>query len=160
MTPGRMARTADKRGVGVAVPNETERRLAGVMLRAVREAGGVSRDQMAEECGVSPGTISNWESGRSIPARAHLKVWGELCEVPLADLYRIIGLSGDPLSLPDFWRSRMEAAAAADLPDNRRAGGPVRTVRGEVIRKDGAAGGGVIQSYPGPAVRELALASR
>jgi transcriptional regulator with XRE-family HTH domain len=76
------------------------------MLRAVREAGGVSRDQMAEECGVSPGTISHWESGRSIPARAHLKVWGELCEVPLADLYRIIGLSGEPLSLPHFWRAR------------------------------------------------------
>jgi transcriptional regulator with XRE-family HTH domain len=88
------------------MPTETDRRLAGVMLRATREMAGVSRDLMAEECGVSAGTISHWESGRSIPARAHLKVWSELCEVPLADLYRIIGLSDAPISLPQYWRSR------------------------------------------------------
>jgi transcriptional regulator with XRE-family HTH domain len=113
------------------MPTETDRRLAGVMLRATREMAGVSRDVMAEECGVSPGTISNWESGRSIPARAHLKVWSELCAVPLADLYRIIGLSDAPISLPHYWRSRGPIPAPESADTSMDAGGDTSRADGD-----------------------------
>jgi transcriptional regulator with XRE-family HTH domain len=123
------------------MPTETDRRLVGVMLHAVREMAGVPRDRMAEECGVSAGTISHWESGRSIPARAHLKVWAELTGVALDDLYKIVGLSDAPISLPQYWRGRDRLhSALRDRAQSRTqdgATGPDDPDHGPLIRSQG-----------------------
>jgi transcriptional regulator with XRE-family HTH domain len=150
---------------------DVDKRWVGAILRLTREYRGVSREQMATECGVSAGTISHWETGRVLLNAAQLATWARVCGVDLELLAREAGLQDTPSNPPPptvlrgWYRARQSAPVPAvevtgNLPDNRRAGGPVRTVRGEVIRKDDVDQDGVIQSYPGPAVRELAFASR
>jgi transcriptional regulator with XRE-family HTH domain len=126
---------------------------------------GFSVSELGSALGLNHSTVSQWELGLTNPRREHLERMADLYDMPLELLLYEIGYDiKSPPSLRQWYKARVEAAEptvpSENFPDNRRAGGPVRTVRGEVIRKDGAAGGGVIQSYPGPAVRELALASR
>lgn len=47
------------------------------LIRAGRERLGLTRDQLSKALGVSPATISYWESGRSRPSPRHLL---KLCE--------------------------------------------------------------------------------
>ena len=44
----------------------------GELLAELRQDHGLTQDQLAEIISVSPGTISNYEHGRHLPARTHL----------------------------------------------------------------------------------------
>ena len=46
----------------------------GTRIREHREAAGLRQDQLAEICGVSRQTISNWERNKTLPDIASLKV--------------------------------------------------------------------------------------
>ncbi len=45
------------------------------------------RHQIAERCGVSATTISNWMSGRTKPPRIYHKVLAEIMGIPVAELF-------------------------------------------------------------------------
>ena len=95
--------------------SDADRLTTGVMLRAVRERAGVSRERVAAECGKTVAAVGHWETGKAKPSRADLKVYAELCGIPLGDLLRLIGLGDEPLSLPQYWRERLRQPACLVL---------------------------------------------
>jgi transcriptional regulator with XRE-family HTH domain len=89
-----------------------DKRWVGAILRLTREYRGVTREQMAVECGVSAGTISHWETGRVLLNAAQLATWARVCGVDLELLAREAGLldtAADPpppSTLRAFYRAR------------------------------------------------------
>lgn len=89
-----------------------DKRWVGAVLRLTREYRGISRDRMAHECGVSPGTISHWETGRVLLNAAQLATWARVCGLDLDLLAREAGLQDTPehpaptTTLRGYWRSR------------------------------------------------------
>ena len=51
-------------------------------LRKALEVGGVTRDEMADELGVTPPTVSRYLLGKITPKRGDLKLWALRCGVP------------------------------------------------------------------------------
>src|SRR5947209_4524878 len=79
---------------------DVDKRWVGAILRLTREYRGVSREQMATECGVSAGTISHWETGRVLLNAAQLATWARVCGVDLELLAREAGLQDTPSNPP------------------------------------------------------------
>lgn len=77
-----------------------DKRWVGAILRLTREYRGVTREQMANECGVSPGTVSHWETGRVLLNAAQLATWARVCGVDLELLAREAGLQDTPSNPP------------------------------------------------------------
>ena len=50
-------------------------------LKALRINKELSRDQVAEFVGVSPGTVKNWELGVTFPKQPHIMLLCELYDV-------------------------------------------------------------------------------
>lgn len=44
----------------------------GAKVRKRREKKGLTQDQLAAACGVTNGTVRNWENGRAYPGRGRL----------------------------------------------------------------------------------------
>lgn len=55
----------------------------GWRLKRALDWGKVSAQEMAEELGVHPGTVSRWMNDREVPRRAFLRVWALRCGVPI-----------------------------------------------------------------------------
>src|SRR5690606_29938473 len=58
----------------------------GQLIGRRRAALRLTRAAVAEELGVSPRTIANWELGQRRPGPAQLVALAELIDVPVADL--------------------------------------------------------------------------
>lgn len=92
----------------------------GELMEKARRDAKVSTTDMAVYFGVHRKTINNWESGRTHPSRADVRVWAERCNQPwfsldgisdlLRDDSRWITERADQLTLFDDW-----AVALADV---------------------------------------------
>ena len=56
-----------------------DQELFGEKLRYHRNEIGMTKEDVAEKIGVSPRTISNWETGKSLPSARHMMMLLELC---------------------------------------------------------------------------------
>ena len=52
-------------------------------LRIARESAGLEQSELAEMIGISRGTVSNTEIGRSAPRRIVVNAWALACGVPV-----------------------------------------------------------------------------
>lgn len=124
---------------------DVDKRWVGAILRLTREYRGISREAMAKACGVTPGTVSHWETGRVLLNAAQLATWARLCGVDLDLLAREAGLqdtAADPppvTTLRGFWRSRgriqsgdTSASAGGDTPRAAEDNEPPTPRRGAV----------------------------
>lgn len=59
-----------------------------VALRRRRRALKWTQRQIAEAVGVSPPTVSGWESGRSIPPLPQLRRWAQLFDLDIELVHR------------------------------------------------------------------------
>lgn len=57
-----------------------------ITLEACRVNTGMTQTEFAEKLGVSLGTISNWEKGKTEPSLAQLRKISELSTVPLGNI--------------------------------------------------------------------------
>lgn len=62
-------------------------------LRAAREAGGISREELADHLGISVKSVQNYESGLRLPPSDLSASWCEACGYPfslyLAHVYHL-----------------------------------------------------------------------
>lgn len=108
-----------------AIHSVADRRWVGLRLRHVRELAGVTRDQMATACGVTPAAVSHWELGRSLPDTLQTLAWGRAVGMPTDMLLRELDLArgpaddpAPPTSLRAWWLARHESGVTS-----RDAGG-------------------------------------
>ena len=52
-------------------------------MRKARQHAGLSVEVMAAELGISRNTVTNYESGRSVPTDARLNLWSRVTGVPV-----------------------------------------------------------------------------
>lgn len=57
-----------------------------VTLKACRVNTGMTQIQFAKEVGVSPGTVTRWEDGRSFPDLMQLRKISELSTIPMGSI--------------------------------------------------------------------------
>lgn len=57
-----------------------------ISLYACRANANMTRDEFAQAIGVSPGTIYNWESGKTEPNLASLRKISEVSGVPMDNI--------------------------------------------------------------------------
>lgn len=57
-----------------------------ICLEACRVNAGLSQKELAERLGVSAGTISNWETGKTEPTLSQLRIISELSTVPIGSI--------------------------------------------------------------------------
>lgn len=57
-----------------------------VTIEACRVNAGLTQAQLAEELGVSPGTVANWEHGKSEPSLSHLRKISEVSTIPIGSI--------------------------------------------------------------------------
>jgi len=69
--PDFLRRAIERKRKSVELPEPSER-------RRLREAFGLSQDDIAQELGVSRKTVSTWETGRSNPSGDRLTQYAEL----------------------------------------------------------------------------------
>jgi DNA-binding XRE family transcriptional regulator len=78
-------------GTVPAVPNETpkdrRRRIIGTNITRFREAGGLSKNELARRLAVDRGSVVRWESGRWEPSPDHLEELAEALDVPVHEFY-------------------------------------------------------------------------
>lgn len=55
-------------------------------LLACRANVRMSREQFAQEIGVTPGTIANWENGKTEPSLSHLRKISEITKIPIDNI--------------------------------------------------------------------------
>jgi transcriptional regulator with XRE-family HTH domain len=92
----------------------------GAMLRALREAAGLSQDQLAQAAGVPVGTLRNWEYGRREPllsaagrlAAALGVSVDELLKAPTADEVSARSKRGRPRKAPAAGQERRRKGKA------------------------------------------------
>lgn len=60
----------------------------GLNIKIARADAGVTQRQLAEKVGVSPMTVSFWETGRNCPSLAHLIEVADALSVSLDQLVR------------------------------------------------------------------------
>lgn len=87
----------------------------GATLRKLRMLAGVSLNGVAAACGVSHGSVSQWELGMTTPAQRHLETMAELYGMPLELLLYEIGYE---LSNPPSLRQWYKARAAVEMEGN------------------------------------------
>lgn len=57
-----------------------------VTLLACRANVRMTREQFAQEIGVTSGTIANWENGKTEPSLSHLRKISEVSKVPIDNI--------------------------------------------------------------------------
>lgn len=57
-----------------------------VSLLACRANVRMTREQFAEKIGVTPGTIANWENGKTEPSLSHLRKISEVTNIPIDNI--------------------------------------------------------------------------
>lgn len=57
-----------------------------ITLSAARKNVGLTQKGLAEACGVSESTVSNWEKGKSEPSISMAKIIAEACGVHYDDI--------------------------------------------------------------------------
>ena len=70
----------------------------GDRLRRMRLDAGLSRSEMADTLGISPHTVTNYETDKTLPTDRRLKLWAEACD---ADPDLLIRWSGWLPRTPD-----------------------------------------------------------
>ena len=55
-------------------------------LIACRANVRMTREQFAQEVGVTPGTIANWENGKTEPSLSHLRKISEITKIPIDNI--------------------------------------------------------------------------
>ena len=108
----------------------------GGFLSRERKQAGLSQEALAERIHVTRQTISNWESGKSLPDIEMLKTLAEVLEVPVE---RLIYGEAPPrrsfLSSPAFWevwcrRPGLAVLVLGILSGFRAGSGAVQTPEG------------------------------
>lgn len=69
--------------------------LLGPRIKSLRKIRGLTQEQLAERCDVSPSCISRWETGTLYPRRENMDALAKALQVKVEDL--LSGL-GSPLS--------------------------------------------------------------
>jgi transcriptional regulator with XRE-family HTH domain len=73
------------------VPTDDQRRVFRRSLQRAREARGLSQRQLAKTIGVSPSSVSQWESGEMTPRPEHLAALEVELELEAGTLTRPLG---------------------------------------------------------------------
>lgn len=58
-----------------------------IKLAAVRINADMSQEELAREMGVTRVTVANWESGKTKMSKANLKMYAELCNFPMENIF-------------------------------------------------------------------------
>ena len=98
-------------------PEDAEQQLyraVGQRLSSLRRKAGLSQQQVSEQIGIEPESISRIETGASAPSLARLRQFAELYGCSLE------AIIGDASDLPADVASRI-ARELADLPESDRA---------------------------------------
>ena len=70
-------------------------------IRELREERGWSQFELAVKAGVTPGTVGNWERGKSEPKLSQVRVLAELFGVSMD----VIEVAGSLRAVPGSWDS-------------------------------------------------------
>lgn len=73
-------------------PAKRIRQRQGRAIRQVREMRGISITELADSVGVTPGAISQWETGRFSPRQHHQAAVASALDVPWSTIF---GLDGE-----------------------------------------------------------------
>lgn len=84
---------------GARLSKSTVRGFSGARLRRLREARGLTGDDLADASGISEATLRSWEIGRSTPTPNLLAAVAKKLRVTIADL---VLLRSDELMLSDL----------------------------------------------------------
>jgi DNA-binding XRE family transcriptional regulator len=57
-----------------------------ITLLACRANARMTREQFAQEIGVTSGTIANWENGKTEPSLTHLRKISEVSKIPIDNI--------------------------------------------------------------------------
>lgn len=99
--------------------------------RRLREAGALTRAQLAARLGVRPATVRSWESGRSAPRGRNLEVYATLL-AGLTGPAAAPGPGGEPRAMGSAAdRQREEGATVVTACPDEPAGGPLGVVAPE-----------------------------
>ena len=79
----------------MSVEQAPEWDLADRMRKALRHAGGIEIQEMADYLGVSRASVSNWVNGRNRPSKPTLRVWAVRCGVPFSWLAEGVSVPGE-----------------------------------------------------------------
>lgn len=84
---------------GARVSKTTVRGFSGARLRRLREARGLTGDDLADASGISEAALRSWEAGRATPTPTLLAAVAERLRVTIADL---VVIRSDELVLSDL----------------------------------------------------------
>lgn len=70
----------------------------GARIKNLRKAKGITQEELAELCNVSPSCVSRWETGSLYPRRDHLRVLAKVLGVTPEE---ILNISNTPISNSD-----------------------------------------------------------
>lgn len=65
--------------------------LLGPRIKRLRKIRGITQEELAEHCNVSPSCISRWETGTLYPRRNNLELLAEALQVEVKDLISDLG---------------------------------------------------------------------
>lgn len=103
-----MGWTQRSAAASVMLAMEDYRRQVGARIRQLREAKGLTQDQLGDIVGVREKTVSRWENGRHTGYISNVRALAEALDV---DVQAITGTPPPPLGLgdPDDQLERIEA---------------------------------------------------
>lgn len=84
---------------GGRLSRSTVRGFSGARLRRLREARGLTGDDLADAAGISEATLRSWETGRATPTPGLLAAVAKKLRVTIGDL---LVLRSDELTLSDL----------------------------------------------------------
>lgn len=67
----------------------------GVRIKSLRKVKGITQEELAELCNVSPSCVSRWETGSLYPRRDHLRILAKVLGVTPEE---ILSISNTPIS--------------------------------------------------------------
>lgn len=59
----------------------------GNRIRELRKLKQLSQEEIAEQCGVSPSSVSRWETGNLSPSYKHLTQLAKVLDIDISDFY-------------------------------------------------------------------------
>lgn len=85
----------------------SEREQRGEALRRLRQLAGLQQQEVAALLGITPGALSQWESGRTELRVTDVQKLAQAFEMPLATLLSELGFSvGEPLTVGTWYDRR------------------------------------------------------
>lgn len=94
-------------------------------VRGWREAAGLTIEELAEASGLSPSSVSNYETGRNEPSMAALEKLSSALKIPKGMI-----LDVDPAGAPTLWSAFVRASESQKQDLGRMAEALVRPKTG------------------------------